>query len=575
MIAFLSRLFRLLRLCASGPRGRVGLLYLAAVLGLGFLGIWITVRMIAWSAAFYNAIQRVDGPEILTQIGVFGLLISASATLYLVGRYLQKLLEITWRQRLTEIALDRWLSDHAYWRLRAGNGSGVEIDNPDQRVAEDCRIFVERATGEGIDFVNAVVAVVSYFTVLWGLSTFTLAFEVAGVHVEIPRYMVWAAPIYVALSSGLTHWLGAPLKPLNFEQQKREADFRFALAHLRESAEAVALHRGEAAERRSLDQRFAAIAANWRSLINRELILGCFTRPYHQTVLRIPMFLALPAFIAGKVTLGGLMQVAQAFSNVVTTLSWFIFSYRDLAELAATASRLDHFMAATDSARASPSEIVVAPSSDGFLRVEGLRLRSPDGTEIADIPDFAVGPGECLWISGPSGFGKSTLLKAIAGFWRHGSGAIGIPEGNMSFLPQRPYVPLGGLAAAAAYPDMPEDSAEQVRHVLDGLGATNKSIGDSAPTQASATAQLGLSGGELQKLALRRLQEKGSAWVLLDEPTSALDDESERAHLSAFRRRLPDASIIIVSHQRPKGISDLKELAFRTNPDLGRCSPVS
>ena len=558
MIAFLRRLFGLLRLCASGPEGRKGLLYLAAVLALGFVGIWVSVRLIAWSAAFFNALQQVNGPEILKQIGVFGLLTASSATLFLVGRYLQQLLQITWRKRLTEIALDRWMEGHAYWRLRPGNGFGVEIDNPDQRIADDCRIFVEKATGEGVDVIHAAVAVVSYFVVLWGLSTFPLSLSFAGHDVEIPRYMVWAAPIYVAIASGLTHWLGAPLKPLNFEQQRREANFRFALSHLRESAEAVALHRGEHAERRRLDRAFGDIVSNWRSLIQRDLILGCFTRPYMQTVLRIPMFLALPAFIVGKLTLGGLMQTASAFSNVVTTLSWFIFSYRDLAELAATASRLDHFMLATDTARRQDGGIVITPSGCGALKVRGLRLETPDGRPIAAAPDFEVRPGSCLWISGPSGYGKSTLLKAVAGLWPHGAGSIERPEGELGFLPQRPYVPLGGLTAAAVYPDDPEDPEGRAAGVLHGLGKSAPD--DGLVAGACATAQLGLSGGELQKLALRRLQDQRPDFAFLDEPTSAMDPASERQAFEDCRRALPDAAIVIVAHRRPEGLGDLEEL---------------
>ena len=167
----------------------------------------------------------------------------------------------------------------------------------------------------------AIISVISYFSVLWSLSTFALSFNVFGYVVEIPRYMVWAAPLYVLISSGVTHFLGSPLRNLTVQQQRREGDFRYALTHVRDSSEAIALQRGEKQEQKHLQALFKAIETNWRQLNVRNLILGCFTRPYYQTVLRIPMFLALPAFIAGKVSLGGLMQLASAFTNVVTTLS--------------------------------------------------------------------------------------------------------------------------------------------------------------------------------------------------------------------------------------------------------------
>lgn len=163
--------------------------------------------------------------------------------------------------------------------------------------------------------------------------------------------MVWIAPLYVLLASLLTHVLGSPLRKLNYVQQKREAHFRFSLAHVRKSSDPIALQKGEQTERDILDSLYAEIVKNWKLLVKCDLILGCFARPYMQTALRLPVFLALPAFIAGKLTLGGLMQIASAFSNVVTTLSWFIFPYKELAELAATTGRLGYFLTACEQAR--------------------------------------------------------------------------------------------------------------------------------------------------------------------------------------------------------------------------------
>lgn len=360
---------RLIRICVRGHDGRIGVLYLIAILILGFCGIAVSLRMIAWSAAFYDALQRVDGNEILKQIGVFAALTLTSAVLYLIGRCLQQVLQIRWRTALTDEVLSRWLRNQTHWKLRLG---GQGVDNPDQRIAEDCRLFAQLFITQGLGLVNELVAVVSYFSVLWSLSTFALSIRLFGASVEIPRYMVWAAPLYVLLASMLTHALGTPLRKLNLAQQKREADFRFSLGYVRKSSESIALQMGERTERRILDGLYAQIVANWKLLIKRELILGCFTRPYMQTVLRIPVFLALPAFIAGKLTLGGLMQTASAFSNVVTTLSWFIFSYRDLAELAATATRLGQFLAVCDQADSMESGISV-------IREAGSRSRRSKG----------------------------------------------------------------------------------------------------------------------------------------------------------------------------------------------------
>lgn len=551
----LRRIARLLRLCAAGEGGRVAVFYFFVAMLTGFGSIAVSIWLINWNADFYNALQKVDGPEIVHQIGVFAAITSISASLYLAGNYIQHLAQIRWRRALTEATLDRWFHNKAYWHLRAGNGSKLTVDNPDQRIAEDCRLFVELLTERGLELINSVVAVVSYFAVLWSLSTFALSFSLFGIDIEIPRYMVWAAPIYVLVSSVATHWLGAPLQRLHYVQQKREADFRFALVHVREANEAIALHGGEEAERRILGHRFGAIMANWYDLIRRDLILGLFTRPFVQTVLRIPVFLALPAFIAGRLTLGGLMQVASAFSNVVTTLSWFIFKYRDLAELAATAARLDNFLNATDQVGKSPAGLRIVDTDGDLLRVNDLTLRYPDGGILLKVPDFSVARGETVWIRGNSGLGKSTLLKAIAGLWPHGEGHIERPRGTTLFLPQRPYMPLDNLEGAVAYPRPATSLAPgEVDSWLKEAGLAGR-VCEREAAEPANTAHRGLSGGELQRLMLLRVIATKPDWVFLDEPTSALDAETEERMLTHLRKALPDATVIIVAHQSPRGMA--------------------
>lgn len=392
MRSILAQIWRLVRLCLNGEDGRVGLAYFAVVLALNLAGIWITLRLIEWTANFYDALEQLDAGAAVRQIGVFAGLIAVSASQALAADYVRKLLQIRWRRALTTATLDRWLGNKAYWHLQPGFGA-VRVDNPDQRIADDSRLFVDSLLTETLDLVTAAVGIFSYVAVLWSLSTFPLAVSLFGFDVEIPRYMVWAAFLYVALCSGLTHVLGRPLKPLYFEQQRREADFRFALARLRESAAEIAISDGEAAERRLLDRRFGAIMSNWRQLIGRELILGCFTRPYMQTILRIPIFLALPAYLAGQVTLGGLMQIGSAFQNVATTLSWFIFSYKDLANLVATSGRLDAFIAtAEEQGRRTPA-IDMEETERSGISARGLVLNSPDGRVLSLPRDFTLEPG--------------------------------------------------------------------------------------------------------------------------------------------------------------------------------------
>ncbi|RDJ19991.1 ABC transporter ATP-binding protein/permease [Bosea caraganae] len=555
MTAVLSHIALLTRLCVGGPGGRAGLVYFALVLGLGLAGVQVSVRLIAWTADFYNALQKLDVDATLRQIAIFFGLIAISVALFLTGSYLRKMLQIRWRRSLTEAALDRWFAGKAYWHLRDRSDNG--LDNPDQRIAEDCRIFVDKLTGEAIELITNIVALISFVAILWSLSTFPLAFTLGGVAIEIPRYMVWAAPLYVAISSGVTHWLGRPLKSLAFEQQRREADFRFALTRLREHVEAVALADGEAAERRLLSQRFTAIAQNWRGLANRELILGCFTRPYFQTVLRIPLFLALPAFLTGRVTFGGLMQIGSAFQNVVTTLSWFIFSYRDLAELAASASRLSHFLKAAEGATSASRPALVA-GPDGRLSLRGVALWTPGGRTLEPLPDLSFEAGEAYWIAAPSGHGKSALVKAIAGLWRHGTGRIERPDSRMAFLPQQPYLPLGDLRTALAYPAAPED--HETGAYQQALAAVGMSHLWEIAEPAWNDARRGLSGGERQRLALARIHLHRPDWIILDEATSALDPEAEQHVLGALRQALPGATFVLIAHRPPLGLGKYRAI---------------
>lgn len=570
MRAALTQIAQLTRLCIAGPGGRVGALYFLLIFGLGLAEVQVVIRLISWTADFFNALQKLDVDGAVRQIGIFFVIIAISVSLHLSSTYLRKMLQIRWRRTLTEAALDRWLAGKAFWHLRERTDHG--LDNPDQRIAEDCRIFVEKLTTEALELVTKIVALFSYVAILWSLSTFPLPLNLFGYAVEIPRYMVWAAPIYVAIATAVTHGVGRPLKALNVEQQRREADFRFALVRLREHVEAVALADGEPAERRLFRERFASIVQNWRSLANRELMLGFFVRPYFQTVLRIPLFLALPAYLAGRVTFGGLMQIGSAFQNVVTTLSWFIFSYRDLTELAAAASRLSHFINAAEAATAPALRPSLHAVGDTKLRLRDIVLETPAGRRLEPLPELMLEAGRNYWLSAPSGHGKSTLAKALAGLWLHGEGRIERPEGRILVLPQQPYLPLGDLRAALSYPQPPgalDDETLQAALALVGLETLSPLDGD------WADARRGLSGGERQRFALARALLQKPDWLVLDEATSALDAEAEAQTLSALRRALPDATFVIIAHREPQGIVLSRRIELGRRPHAGAAQDVA
>lgn len=552
----LKQIWRLAVLCAWRPGGRFGIVLFATIFALGLAEVHVTVRLIRWTNDFFTALQKLDVPAVTQQIGVFFVLVAISAALNLSAGWLRKLLQIRWRQGLTDAALDAWLRGKAYWHLRERQENG--LDNPDQRIADDCRIFVDRLTTEALELMTNLVALVSYGAILWSLSTFPLAFSLFGMEVSIPRYMVWAAPLYVLIASGLTHWLGRPLIALNVAQQKTEADFRFALARLRENGEPVAFARGEPAERRLFDTRFAAVAGNWRHLMNRELVLGLFTRPYRQTVLRIPLFLALPAYLAGRLTFGGLMQIASAFQNVVTTLSWFIFSYRDLAELVATARRLDGFLDACEAAAVPVGGVIRTRDTGGRLRLRSLSLSAPDGRDIAAIPDIVLAPGETVWLNAPSGWGKTTLVRAVAALWVHGAGEVAMPPGSILFLSQQSYLPLGSLAEAVAYPAHRDDLGDAaIQAALRAVGLARLAAPDILDAAAGA---LGLSGGERQRLMLARLLVHRPDWAVLDEPTSALDPEAEAMVFAALHAGLPQTAFLVIAHRAPQGLGPLRRI---------------
>ncbi|WFE74008.1 ABC transporter ATP-binding protein/permease [Roseinatronobacter sp. S2] len=564
------RIWHLARLAVTGPRAWIGAAIYLVVLGLQFFGVWVSVRQITWQRDFFDALEQMDAAGALHQMGIFAILVGASASAHLAGSWLRKRLLIHWREVLTNAMLDMWLNGQAYWHLRPGL-SPDPVENPDQRIAEDCRKFIDYLLDFTLDLLSRVVAIISYVAILWGLSQFPLAFSLLGWDVSIPRYMVLAAFLYVFISSVVTHLLGKPLKNLSFAQERFEADFRYSLVQVRESANEIAQARGEDAEHRRLQHRFDALRANWARLIGREFILGLFTRPYRQTVLRIPIFLALPAYFGNALSLGGLMQTASAFSNVTTTLSWFIFSYARLAAFVAVSERLDGLVALTRRPPPmpdAPRNVTLVHGTDDTLRCDGLVLYTPGGRALQPFPDIHITRGEHVWISGPSGQGKTTFLSALLGLWPYGQGTIILPDAPVMALPQTPALFNEGILQALTYPIDPDtQDGDRLAHVLQlvGLGHRIPLRGQDGPACLQ-----GLSIGERQRLALARAIFLRPDWLALDEATSALDHDAEQCLLAVLERELPDCTILCIAHRPPHGLKIARRIILAPAPTPAR-----
>ncbi|MGO2132439.1 MAG: ABC transporter ATP-binding protein/permease [Halomonas sp.] len=553
----------LVRQAVSGPGARLSWLIYATVLGLNFFGIWVSLQLIDWSKNFYDALEQLNGTAALHQVGVFAVLTGLSATAFLLSDWLRKTLLLRWRERLTDRVLDVWMGKKTYWHLRPGL-SQVQIDNPDQRIAEDSRRFSSLIISESIDLISNTAAIFSYLVVLWSLSDFALQFSILEINVYIPHYMVWAAFLYVLLSSFLTHALGKPIKSLIFQQEKKEANFRRALVDVHVNAVEIAQTDGELAERRHLAGLFGGIKNNWSRLIRQEVVLGTFTRPYLQTILRIPMFLALPAYFAGSVTLGGLMQLASAFSRVATTLSWFIFSYRSLAELVAVSERLIQMLHAENPPPLpdAPQALKYHQHGEDALSLRSLQLATPLGRLLAPISDVDIKAGMRVWIDGDSGQGKTTLLASIAGLWRYGIGSIGLPNQPIMILPQGAHVPAGNLISAACYPEDPANvNPETLHQVFTQIGLEHRLHECGGP---HGVAVQGLSMGERQRLGFARVLLHRPRWLILDESTSALDVNAERELLALINEALPDSAILCIAHRPPIGLAPFKKLVIGT-----------
>jgi len=542
-----------------------GRILLAAVIAIELAIVGINVLLNQWSNRFYNALQDYAWDAFVEQLLVFCALAGVYIVLAVYQLYLNQWLQIRWRQWMTSRYLGHWLDDANHYRMQL---LGDRPDNPDQRIAEDIQMFVDRTLRIVVGLIGALVSLASFIVILWALSD-QAPLHLFGTDWPIPGYLVWAALIYAGAGTLITHLIGRPLIGLNFNQQRYEADFRFNLVRVREHSEQIALMAGEPAERQRLMDRFGNVVANWRSIMTRTKKLTFFTAGYSQISAIFPILMLSPAFFAKHLPLGFLTQTASAFGSVQTALSFFINIYQTLAEWRAVVERLSGFDAAIVNgqalATARPGVSVTATGRTPELRIDALEVRLPDGDPVVSAPDLVFGPGDPVLVSGQSGSGKSTLFRAIGGIWPFGTGTVVVPDGaRVMVLPQKPYLPVGSLEAAISYPSTPGAFARN--KVCDLLGAVGLPA-LVARLDESAHWERMLSPGEQQRLAVARAILQAPDFLFLDEATASLDEEAEAALYRLLHERIPRATIISIGHRSTLRAFHRRHLRLDRNGD--------
>jgi vitamin B12/bleomycin/antimicrobial peptide transport system ATP-binding/permease protein len=527
---------------------------LLSILGLRLLLVGMTVILSFWNREFFNTLQELDFTAFWELLFIYRHTPSGFmpgfceiAAVYIVVAvyftYLTQWLQIRWRRWLTVRFLDEWLADRAYYRISlTTDRAAIGTDNPDQRIAEDIRDYVDNTLTLGVSLLANIVTLVSFLGILWSLSGTVTLFGVA-----IPGYMVWVALAYAVVGSWLTHLVGRPLAMLRFRQQRVEADFRYSLVRVRENMEGIALYSGEIEEKGVLGHRFANVIGNWWAIMQRTKMLNALTAGYEQVAVVFPFIVAAPRFFSGKIPLGGLTQTAGAFGRVQDALSWFITRYPDLAQWHAIVERLSTFHRAVVAARAAfGTGLALADAQDGTVQMRDATIELPNGAKLLENADLVLESGHSTVISGRSGSGKSTLFRALAGIWPFGHGSVQRPVERCLFLPQRPYIPLGSLRHVISYPHPPDTySAEDIARALEdaGLAQFATRLDDD-----EAWAQQ-LSGGEQQRVALARALLAKPDWLFLDEATASLDPEAEAELYRTLKARLVNTTLVSIAHR--------------------------
>lgn len=542
--SFVKALFSLIARYWKSEEKKSAFLYLAGIIGLTIAAVYMTLLLNDWFNEFYSALQNYDAEAVYHGLLKFTGLAFAHIAFSVYAYYLQQSLALRWRQWLTKAYLSRWTAHDMYYRMEMF--SKGRADNPDQRISEDINLFTSQTLAFLSGLLRAVTTIFCFIFVLWGLSD-PLTVTLGDAEYHIYGYLVWTALVYSVIGTWITHQVGHRLVSLNFVQQKLEADFRYAMVRLRETAESVAFYEGAARENHILGSRFHQLVANTVYIIRKQKQLSWLTNSYGQIAIIFPFVVAAPRYLSKTISLGGLMQVANCFGKVQESMSYFVDVYASLAAWQSCAERLisfdAHMQDIYEETEGREKEIRRQESAVG-LQLEDVEISLPTGRVLLSHMNCTIRQGERVIIKGPSGRGKSTLLRVLAGFWPYAKGSLAVsPKEETMFIPQRPYMPMGTLLEATAYPNGTADR-QTLESLLDDCGLSH--LRKDLDTEGDWSHILSL--GEQQKLAFVRIFLRQPKYVFLDEATSAMDEETEN-HLYGRLAAIPGMTIISIGHR--------------------------
>ncbi|MBS0537371.1 MAG: ABC transporter ATP-binding protein/permease [Proteobacteria bacterium] len=543
---------------APGYRGAAWLLTGGMVL-LGCANVGIQLWLNLWNRDFFNALEKKDLGLLFHLLWILAAIVVSAGIGVAIQLHVKRSLQIYWRTWLSRTTVERWLSAGRQYQLGL---LADEVDNPDGRIAEDIRVSTEYACEFAQSILQAILQLFTFLTVLWTLSG-TLPVHVFGMELNVPGYMVWAAVAYALFGSILTYALGRGLIDAGNIRQSREADFRSGLNRAREHAESIALLRGEGDERERLRGSLFDLRTAWHRQTRGQGNLSLLTSSLAYLAPIVPLIVALPRYLGGQIQLGGLMQTAQAFSSVQWALSFLIDNFPKFAEWRASTDRVVHLHHALHDLEDSDSEghhsriTLHEPADVDMLVLKELGLSRPTGEMLVADAQVEIGRPERVLIRGQSGGGKSTIMRAVAGIWPWGKGDIYLPTGDIIFMPQKPYFPLGTLRDAIHYPKPPEgitdDILKDALHKV-GLDHLKERLDD-----VDRWDQI-LSGGEQQRVSFARSLIHKPQWIFMDEATSALDEAGQENVMNLLIEELPETSIVSIGHRPGLEVFHTREL---------------